>query len=78
VPPQRIGKEDGIVEIQVIEGRVEEIQVRGNSRLSQDYIRNRIAQYTGTPLNQQRLLSGLQLLRLNPLINNVRAQLGVC
>jgi hemolysin activation/secretion protein len=76
VPPQRIGKAEGIVEIQVIEGRVEEIQVRGNNRLSQDYIRNRLAQYTGTPLNQQRLLSGLQLLRLNPLINNVRAELA--
>jgi hemolysin activation/secretion protein len=76
VPPQRIGKEDGIVEIQVIEGRVAEIQVRGNNRLSQDYIRNRISQYAGTPLNQQRLLSGLQLLRLNPLINNVKAQLA--
>jgi hemolysin activation/secretion protein len=76
VPPQRIGKEAGIVEIRVIEGRVEEIQVRGNNRLNQDYIRNRIAQYTVAPLNQQRLLSGLQLLRLNPLINNVRAQLA--
>ncbi len=76
VPPQRIGKTAGIVEIQVIEGRVEEIQVRGNNRLSQDYIRNRIALYTGTPLDRQRLLSGLQLLRLNPLINNVRAELA--
>jgi hemolysin activation/secretion protein len=76
VPPQRIGKAEGIAEIQVIEGRVEEIQVRGNNRLSQDYVRNRLAQYTGTPLNQQRLLSGLQLLRLNPLINNVRAELA--
>jgi hemolysin activation/secretion protein len=76
VPPQRISKDVGIVEIQVIEGRVEEIQVRGNNRLSQDYVRNRLAQYTGAPLNQQRLLSGLQLLRLNPLINNVRAELA--
>jgi hemolysin activation/secretion protein len=76
VPPQRIGKTAGIVEIQVIEGRVDEIQVRGNNRLSQDYIRNRIARYTGTPLDRQRLLLGLQLLRLNPLINNVRAELA--
>jgi hemolysin activation/secretion protein len=76
VPPQRIGKEAGVVEIQVIEGRVDEIQVRGNNRLSQDYIRSRIAQYTGKPLDRQRLLLGLQLLRLNPLINNVRAELA--
>jgi hemolysin activation/secretion protein len=76
VPPQRIGKATGIVEIQVIEGRVDEIQIRGNNRLSRDYIRNRIALYTGTPLDRQRLLLGLQLLRLNPLINNVRAELA--
>ncbi len=76
IPPQRIGKETGIVEINIIEGRVEEIQIRGNSRLNPDYIRNRIAQYTGTPLNQKRLLAGLQLLKLNPLINNVRGELA--
>ncbi len=49
IPPQRIGKETGIVEINIIEGRVEEIQIRGNNRLNSDFIRNRIAQYTGTP-----------------------------
>jgi hemolysin activation/secretion protein len=76
IPPQRIGKESGIVEISIVEGRVENIQVRGNNRLKQDYIRNRVAQYVGTPLNQKRLLSGLQLLKLNPLINNVRGELA--
>jgi hemolysin activation/secretion protein len=76
VPPQRIVKTDGIVEIQVVEGRVESIEVKGNSRLNADYVRNRIARHTGKPLNQQQLLRGLQLLRLNPLINNVRAELA--
>jgi hemolysin activation/secretion protein len=76
VTPQRISKETRIVEIQVIEGRVEEIQIRGTSRLSQDYIRSRIAPYTGKPLNRELLLSGLQLLKLNPLINNVKATLA--
>jgi hemolysin activation/secretion protein len=76
VPPQRIGKADGVVEIQVIEGRVESIEVKGNSHLNAEYVRSRIARYTGKPLNQQQLLTGLQLLRLNPLINNVRAELA--
>jgi hemolysin activation/secretion protein len=76
VPPQRISKEAGIVEIQVIEGQIEKIQIRGTSHLNQEYLRSRIAQYTGKPLNPERLLSGLQLLRLNPLINNVRAELA--
>jgi hemolysin activation/secretion protein len=76
VPPQIIGKADGIAQIQVIEGRVESIEVKGNSRLNAEYVRSRIARYTGKPLNQQQLLTGLQLLRLNPLINNVRAELA--
>jgi hemolysin activation/secretion protein len=76
LPPQRIGKEDGVVEIQAIEGRVETIEVQGNSRLSADYVRSRIAQFTGKPLDRERLLSGLQLLRLNPLINNLKAELA--
>jgi hemolysin activation/secretion protein len=76
VPPQTIGRADGVVEIQVIEGRVESIEVKGNSRLNAEYVRSRIARYTGEPLNQQQLLMGLQLLRLNPLINNVRAELA--
>uniref|UniRef100_UPI00286D66D1 ShlB/FhaC/HecB family hemolysin secretion/activation protein n=1 Tax=Chamaesiphon sp. VAR_48_metabat_135_sub TaxID=2964699 RepID=UPI00286D66D1 len=76
VPPQTIGKADGIVQIQVIEGRIESIQVKGNSRLNAEYVRSRIARYTGKPLQQQQLLTGLQLLRLNPLINNVRAELA--
>ena len=39
-------------------------------------MRGRLARFTGKPLNQQQLLSGLQLLRLDPLINNVRAELA--
>ncbi len=65
VPPQRIAKADGVVEIQVIEGRVESIEVKGNSRLNAEYVRSRIARHTGKPLNQQQLLTGLQLLRLS-------------
>ncbi len=76
VPPQRIVKADGVVEIQVVEGRVDSIEVKGNSRLNAEYVRSRIARYTGKPLQQQQLLTGLQLLRLNPLINNVRAELA--
>jgi hemolysin activation/secretion protein len=74
LPPQRLTK-DSVVEIRVIEGEVEAIQIKGNKRLSQAYIRNRIAQFTGKPLNRTRLLEGLQLLRLNPLIGNVQAEL---
>jgi hemolysin activation/secretion protein len=75
LPPQRLTK-DSVVEIRVIEGEVEAIQINGNKRLSQGYVRSRIAQFTGKPLNRTRLLEGLQLLRLNPLIGNVQAELS--
>jgi hemolysin activation/secretion protein len=75
LPPQRLTK-DSIVEIRVIEGEVEAIQINGNKRLSQGYVRSRMKQFTGKPLNRTRLLEGLQLLRLNPSIGNVQAELS--
>ena len=41
----------GIVEIQVIEGRLEKINVTGNKRLRSGYVSSRIGLGTQTPLN---------------------------
>ena len=76
IPPNQLlrgGK--GEVTIQIVEGRVEAIEVRGTRRLNPGYVRSRIALATGTPLNQNRLLEALRLLQLNPLIKNVSAEL---
>lgn len=69
--PQTI--KNGIVRIQIIEGRLEAIEVTGTRRLNPDYIRSRLPKQA--PLNQKRLLEALQLLRLNPLIKNIQAEL---
>ncbi|WP_392535659.1 ShlB/FhaC/HecB family hemolysin secretion/activation protein [Nostoc sp. C117] len=74
IPPQTI--QSGIVKIQVVEGRLEDIQVTGTRRLNPNYIRNRLAIATSAPLNRQRLLEALQLLQLNPLIQNLSAELS--
>ncbi|MEH1859241.1 MAG: ShlB/FhaC/HecB family hemolysin secretion/activation protein [Nostoc sp.] len=66
---------DGVVRIQVIEGKLEDIQVTGTRRLNPNYIRSRIANGASTPLNQKRLLQSLQLLQLNPLIKSLSAEL---
>lgn len=66
----------GIVKIQIIEGGIEEIQVQGTGRLHPDYIRSRLALATETPLNVNRLLEALQLLQLNPLIEQISAELA--
>lgn len=74
IPPQTLQR--GVVTIQVIEGSLEAIQVTGNRRLSDRYVRNRIALGTDRPLNVPRLLEALQLLQLNPLIENLSADLS--
>jgi hemolysin activation/secretion protein len=74
VPPQTF-QDGGMVEIRVIEGRLEEIQVNGTRRLQPGYISSRIAVGTAAPLNVDRLLERLQLLQLNPLIETITADL---
>jgi hemolysin activation/secretion protein len=74
IPPQTI--QSGVVKIQVVEGKLEDIQVTGTRRLNPNYVRSRLAIATSRPLNRQRLLEALQLLQLNPLIQNVTAELS--
>ncbi len=67
--------EAGVIKIQVIEGSLQEIKIVGNRRLQSKYIRSRIRLGAGKPLNIPRLLEKLQLLRLNPRIQNLSAEL---
>ncbi|BAY15510.1 surface antigen D15 domain-containing protein [Anabaenopsis circularis NIES-21] len=77
IPADQTFKSRGdVVKIQVIEGSVESIEVRGLKRLNPDYVRSRIAVATGKPLNVNKLLQALQLLQLNPLIKNISAELA--
>ncbi|MEH2063208.1 MAG: ShlB/FhaC/HecB family hemolysin secretion/activation protein [Nostoc sp.] len=74
IPPQTI--QSGVIKIQVIEGKLEDIQITGTRRLNPNYVRSRLAIATSPPLNRQRLLEALQLLQLNPLIQKVSAELS--
>ena len=73
IPPQTL--EGGVVTIQVVEGTVEDINVTGLRHLHRGYVRNRLAIAAHPPLNTNRLLEGLQLLQLNPLIRSISADL---
>lgn len=76
IPAQEIA--DGIVTIQVIEGSIEDIEVRViNGQLNQNYVRSRLAKASGKPLNIDRLQEALQLLQLDPSIENINAELSV-
>ncbi|MDY6805479.1 MAG: ShlB/FhaC/HecB family hemolysin secretion/activation protein [Cyanobacteriota bacterium] len=76
IPPQVI--ENNTVEIRVVEGviRDRDIQVSTNGNLNENYLKSRLELAAGGTLNEDRLLEGLQLLRLNPLIDRVKAELS--
>ena len=67
--------EDGIVQIQIVEGAIEQVQINGLGRLRESYIRSRVARATKAPLNVNRLEESLQLLQVDPLLQSVDAEL---
>ncbi|WP_272128913.1 ShlB/FhaC/HecB family hemolysin secretion/activation protein [Spirulina sp. CS-785/01] len=65
----------GEIQIEILEGGIEAIEIEGTDRLNPDYIRDRIALGTDTPLNTGTLENQLRLLRTNSLIDNIEASL---
>ncbi|MEC4895721.1 MAG: ShlB/FhaC/HecB family hemolysin secretion/activation protein [Oscillatoria sp. PMC 1051.18] len=73
---QTLNPEQATVTIEIIEGGIEEIEITGTNRLNSSYIRSRLAAATAKPLNRESLLSALQLLQFDPLIENLSAELA--
>lgn len=73
ITPQTV--EAGVITIQIVEGSLQDIKIVGNRRLRSQYIRDRIQLGAGKPLNVPRLIEKLQLLRLDPRIQNLSAEL---
>ncbi|MEQ9550780.1 MAG: ShlB/FhaC/HecB family hemolysin secretion/activation protein [Coleofasciculus sp. G3-WIS-01] len=67
---------DGVVSIQVVEGSIERIDIQGLERLQEDYVRSRIQLATRTPVNLRRLEEALQLLQLDPVLDQIQAELS--
>ncbi len=74
LPDQKI--EDGVIQIQIIEGRLTRIEVEGTEGFRPDYFSDRLQRRAGPPLNVGPLQEELQVLLQNPLIDGVNAQLG--
>ena len=72
---QNVDPDNAIIEVQITEGEIEAINVRTSGRLNPGYVESRLAIAAQKPLNQQRILEALQLLQLNPLIDNISAEL---
>ena len=73
LPPQTITA--GVVQIQVIEGKLTRIEVEGTKRLHPSYIRSRLRLGARMPLSTASLEDQLRLLRVDPLFSNVEASL---
>ena len=75
IPSQDVNQ--GIVSLQAVEGSLEAIEVNVDGRLKESYIRSRLARAAKSPLNIEELQQALHLLQLNPLIENLNAELSV-
>lgn len=73
LPDQKI--EDGIIQLQVIEGELTEFTISGNDWLNSAYIDERVVQSFGSPLNIKEIQERLLLLQQDPLIERVNAEL---
>ncbi|MFZ9739057.1 MAG: ShlB/FhaC/HecB family hemolysin secretion/activation protein [Prochlorotrichaceae cyanobacterium] len=67
--------ENNTIIIEVLEGRLGDIQVNSTGRVGDRYIRSRIRRFAQEPLNVNKLVEGLQLLQLEPMVRNISAEL---
>ncbi|MDJ0732588.1 MAG: ShlB/FhaC/HecB family hemolysin secretion/activation protein [Nostocaceae cyanobacterium] len=73
---QTLAKEEAVIKVEIVEGGIEDIKVTGTRRLKRSYVRSRIKLGASTPLNRNQLVEALQLLQLDPLIENISAELS--
>jgi hemolysin activation/secretion protein len=72
--PDQDGK-NGIITFQIVEGQLTGITIKGNFWFRPWWLRNEIRRSAGRPLNFNKLKEGLQLLRQNPTISQINAEL---
>ncbi|MEM8612436.1 MAG: POTRA domain-containing protein, partial [Cyanobacteria bacterium P01_H01_bin.105] len=76
IPPQEFSAEGGTLNVEIIEGGLEDIQVISPGKLKPSYVSRRLERSTAVPLNIDDVLEALQLLQLDPLIQRVSAELS--
>jgi len=67
--------ENGVITIRIIEGVLSKTGLHGNKWLRDDYITSRLQLRSGPPLDLNKLKEGLQILRQNPNIKQINAEL---
>ena len=64
---------NGIIFIPVTEGKINEINISGLTKLRESYIRKRLLRDRDRLFNRDKLIEELQLLQINPLIDDISA-----
>jgi hemolysin activation/secretion protein len=73
LPDQEVA--DGVVVLQVIEGRLADVEVAGTERFKKSFFQDRLHWAGRTPVSLVRIEKALQLLQQHPLIERVSARL---
>ncbi len=66
---------NGVITFRIVEGVLSKINISGRQQLNEAYLTNRITLGAGTPLNVLSLKNRLELLRDNPNIKSINAEL---
>ena len=66
---------DGIITIQIVEGKLSSIEIEGNKWFRDSYIKDRLAIGAGPPVNLNPLQQRLQLLQQDPRIGRIHADM---
>lgn len=66
----------GKLQVQVVEGEIESVEIQGLRRLKQSYVRSRLEEAIKVPVSIPKLESALQLLQLNPLFESINVKLS--
>lgn len=74
IPPQTT--QNRVVTVQILEGTLEDIQVRTSGNLNPNYVVRRIERVVVGPVNEDQLIEALQLLQLDPRIDRLSAELA--
>ena len=73
LPDQNV--ESGVITFRIVEGRMTDVNLKGNFWFRSWWLRNEIRRAAWRSLNFNKLRERLQLLRLNPLISRINAEL---
>ena len=73
LPDQNV--ESGVITFRIVEGRMTDVNLKGNFWFRSWWLRNEIRRAAWRSLNFNKLRERLQLLRLNPMISQINAEL---